>query len=77
MLAFYPQFVPADRPLFLTTAALAGVQVVLETTLYLGLAMGVGRARVWINRSRVRARLEAISGSVLIGLGLRVATTSR
>ncbi len=35
MIAFYPQFVPADRPLFATTAVLALVQVALETVLYL------------------------------------------
>ena len=33
MIAFYPQFVPADRPLFATTAGLAAVQVVIETAL--------------------------------------------
>jgi hypothetical protein len=47
MIAFYPQFVPADRPLLATTAALAALQVAIETLLYLGLAAGVGRARVW------------------------------
>ncbi len=75
MLAFYPQFVPADRPLFATTAALALFQVVLETVLYLGLAMVVGRARQWFSRPVVRRRLEAISGTVLVGLGVRVAAT--
>jgi threonine/homoserine/homoserine lactone efflux protein len=77
MLAFYPQFVPADRPLFATTAALALLQVVLETGLYLALAAGVSRAGGWFRTPRIRQRLEAASGTVLIALGLRVAASSR
>ncbi|HEU4514644.1 MAG TPA: LysE family translocator [Nocardioidaceae bacterium] len=77
MLAFYPQFVPADRPLFATTAALALLQVVLETGLYLALAAGVARAGGWFRTPQVRQRLEAASGAVLVGLGLRVAVSSR
>ena len=77
MMAFYPQFVPADRPLFLTTAALALVQVVLETALYLALAAGVARAGRWFARPVVRRRLEAVSGTVLVTLGVRVAASGR
>jgi threonine/homoserine/homoserine lactone efflux protein len=77
MIAFYPQFVPADRPLVATTALLALVQVVVETVLYLSLAAGVARAGAWFRRRRVRQALEAVSGTVLVGLGVRVAVTSR
>ena len=73
MIAFYPQFVPPDRNLFVTTSVLA----LPETGLYLALAAGVGRARGWFSRSSVRRRLELVSGAVLVGLGLRVATTSQ
>jgi threonine/homoserine/homoserine lactone efflux protein len=76
MLAFYPQFVPADQPLFATTAALALLQVALETALYLSLAAGVARAGSWFRRPRVRRRVEAAGGTVLVGLGLKVATSS-
>jgi threonine/homoserine/homoserine lactone efflux protein len=77
MIAFYPQFVPADRPLVATTAVLALVQVVVETALYLSLAAGVARAGAWFRRRRVRQALEAVSGTVLVGLGVRVAVTAR
>jgi threonine/homoserine/homoserine lactone efflux protein len=77
MIAFYPQFVPAGRPLFATTAVLAALQVVLETAFYLTLAAVVGRAGAWFRRPRIRRRLDAISGGVLIALGLRLATTTR
>jgi threonine/homoserine/homoserine lactone efflux protein len=77
MLAFYPQFVPADRPLFATTAVLALVQVMFETGFYLALAAGVARAGTWFRRPAIRRRLEAVSGTVLVGLGLRVAASSQ
>ncbi|MET9022719.1 LysE family translocator [Actinopolymorpha sp. NPDC004070] len=77
MIAFYPQFVPSDRPLFATTALLALLQVVIEIALYLTLAAAVGRAGAWFRRPVVRRRMEAATGTVLIGLGLRVAAESR
>jgi threonine/homoserine/homoserine lactone efflux protein len=77
MIAFYPQFVPADGPVFGTTAVLGLLQITLETGLYLALAAGVARAGTWFRRPRIRARLEAISGSVLVALGLRVALSGR
>jgi threonine/homoserine/homoserine lactone efflux protein len=77
MIAFYPQFVPASEPLFRTTAVLALLQVCIELCFYLTLAAFVARAGVWFRRSTVRRRLEAVSGTVLVGLGLRVAASSR
>ena len=77
MVAFYPQFVPAGRPLFATTAGLALVQVVIETVFYISLAYAVGRAGQLFRSSRVRRRIDAIAGTVLVGLGIRVAVSSR
>ncbi|MFC6237362.1 LysE family translocator [Longivirga aurantiaca] len=75
--AFYPQFIPHEGPVLATTLVLATIQVVIETALYLGLAAAVGSASVWFSRTRIRRRIDYISGSVLILLGLRVATASR
>jgi threonine/homoserine/homoserine lactone efflux protein len=77
MIAFYPQFVPADGPVFATTALLGLLQITLETVLYLGLAAGVARAGAWFRRPLIRRRLDAVSGTVLVGLGLRVAASGR
>ena len=77
MLAFYPQFVPAEGPVFATTALLGLLQITLETGLYLALAAGVARAGDWFRRPRVRRRLEAVNGTVLVALGVRVAVSSR
>jgi threonine/homoserine/homoserine lactone efflux protein len=75
--AFYPQFVPRGYALLPTTAALGLVQVTLEIGLYLALAAAVGRARDWFSRARIRRRLDALAGSVLVTLGVRVAAESR
>ena len=77
MVAFYPQFVPTDRPLFVTTAGLALLQVMIETVFYTGLAYVVGRAGATFRSSRVRRRIDAVLGTVLVGLGVRVALSSR
>ena len=53
------------------------VQVTVETGLYVVVLAGISRARSWLTRSAVRRWFESVSGSVLIGLGVRVATTGR
>jgi threonine/homoserine/homoserine lactone efflux protein len=73
MVVFYPQFVPPGRPLFTTTAVLAVLQVALECVLYLTLATAVARAGAWLRKPWIRRRLEAVTGTVLIGLGVRLA----
>jgi threonine/homoserine/homoserine lactone efflux protein len=75
--AFYPQFIPSGYPLLPTAAALGVLQLSLEIGLYLAFAALVGRVRTWFTRAKVRRRLDAICGAVLVGLGLRVATESR
>jgi threonine/homoserine/homoserine lactone efflux protein len=77
LLALYPQFVPADRPLFATTAVLGVLQVAVECCVYGVLALGVWRADTWFRRSVVRRRLEAVTGTVLVALGLRLALSDR
>lgn len=77
LLALYPQFVPADRPLFATTAVLGLLQVALELVLYGALALAVSRAHLWFRGSVVRRRMEAVTGTVLAGLGVRLALSSR
>ena len=73
MIAFYPQFVPADGPVFGTTAVLGLLQITIETALYLASppawrgpapgSAGPGSGAAW-RRS---------AGRCLVGLGLRVA----
>lgn len=77
LLAFYPQFLPDSGPVLAATAALGMLQVSVELVLYLGLAAGVGSASTWFRRVSIRRRLDFISGSVLLLLGVRVAVSSR
>ncbi|MGI9196612.1 MAG: LysE family translocator [Candidatus Nanopelagicales bacterium] len=77
LLAFYPQFLPTSGPVLGPTVALGLIQVSVETVLYLGLALAVGRASAWFSRTAIRRRLDYASGAVLLALGLRVALTSR
>jgi threonine/homoserine/homoserine lactone efflux protein len=76
MIAFYPQFVPSTGPVFTTTALLGLLQLAVEIPLYLSLAAAVARAGEWFRRPRICARFEAVSGTVLVALGLRVALES-
>lgn len=72
--AFYPQFIPHGYPLLPTAAGLGVLQISLETCFYLTLAAGISRARAWFSRRPVRRSLDALCGTVLLGLGVRVAT---
>lgn len=77
MVAFFPQFIPHGYPVLPTTIVLASLQITVETALYCSLAFGVGRARQLVDRPSVRAGIDAVSGTILVGLGLKVATTAR
>ena len=73
LFAFYPQFLPADALTLSSAAALGLLQVAIELPLYLLLAAAVGSASRWFSRTVVRRRLEYLSGTVLVALGVRVA----
>ena len=48
-----------------------------EIVIYLSLAAAVGRAPGWFSRPAIRRRLEAMSGGVLVALGIRLAAQGR
>jgi threonine/homoserine/homoserine lactone efflux protein len=77
MVAFFPQFIPRGYPVLATTVVLATLEIIVETALYCSLAFGVGRARHIVDRPAVRSSIDAVSGTILLGLGLKVATTAR
>ncbi|MGA9113965.1 MAG: hypothetical protein WB802_09235 [Candidatus Dormiibacterota bacterium] len=55
-----------------------GAWFAVETAIWLGTVVWlVDRGVGWLSRSRVQRGLERITGLVLIGLGLRLATESR
>lgn len=75
LFALYPQFLPGTGPTLGAAAQLGALQIVIETPLYLAFAGLVGAFSAWFSRTRVRRRLEYVTGAVFIALGVRVAVS--
>lgn len=73
-LTFLPQFVDPDAPVAPQTALLAVLFMVMATAWLLGYVVLLGRVRSTLQRPSVRRRIEQVSGVVLVGMGLRLAT---
>jgi len=76
-LALLPQFLPAGGATLADTAVLAAVQMAISVSWYTLVVLAVGLVRRTLARPSVKARVEQISGLVLVGLGLRMITMSR
>ncbi|MDT0344118.1 LysE family translocator [Streptomyces litchfieldiae] len=73
--AVLPQFIPAGAPHFTTGVLLACVHMLLGliwSTALIGLARAL---RGWLRRPAARRLLDRITGTVIVGLGLRLATS--
>jgi len=73
LFALYPQFLPSEGPTLGSAAQLGLVQVAIELPLYVAFAALVGTFSAWFAQTRIRRRLEYLTGTVLVALGLRVA----
>ncbi|UCI06925.1 LysE family translocator [Mesorhizobium sp. B1-1-8] len=72
-----PQFVPAGEATFLSLLLL-GITFALTTFAWLVFyAAVVAKAGDWLRQPSVRRVVEGITGTLLIGLGLRIATEHR
>jgi threonine/homoserine/homoserine lactone efflux protein len=75
--AFLPGFIPAGVPAAQFSLAL-GLWFIAETGAWLAtLAWLVARGVGWLRRSAVQRWLERVTGLVLIGFGVRLATLTR
>jgi threonine/homoserine/homoserine lactone efflux protein len=73
---FLPGFVPDGASVAATSLAFGGIFLV-ETAIYFGVMLvAVERLTRWLRDDVVRRRIERLSGCVLIGFGLRLATES-
>ncbi|WP_405768882.1 LysE family translocator [Actinacidiphila glaucinigra] len=72
-MSFLPQFVPSGAPQLPTMAGLAALWAVYEVGYYGAYVWFVDRLRSVFGRAAVRRRLEAVSGGVLVALGVRMA----
>jgi threonine/homoserine/homoserine lactone efflux protein len=75
--SFLPQFVPHGARVLPVLILLSLVWALIDMIWYLSLIWLAGRAGRAFARPSVRRRAEQLSGVVLVGLGLRLATESR
>lgn len=75
--ALFPQFVDDRSTVLPTTLLMAGLIVAFDFAWYTALAVLVSRAKQELMRSRLGRWLERLTGSVLIGLGARMALERR
>lgn len=75
-LAFVPQFVQPGDPVVMLIAILVAVHIAISIAWLVTWAWLVSRASA-VLAPRSRAALERVTGTVLVALGLRLATTSR
>ena len=71
--AVLPQFVAPGDPVLALSMAMAAIHAALSLAWLNAYAWLLGRARGVLGRPRTRAAIEAVTGAVLIGLGIRVA----
>jgi threonine/homoserine/homoserine lactone efflux protein len=75
--AFLPGFIPA-RSSVREFSFLFGSWFALETGVWLVILVWmVGRGVSWLNRPKIQRRMERLTGLVLIGFGIRLATETR
>lgn len=73
-MSFLPGFVPSGHSIATMSLLLGGIFVV-ETALYFFVLIGLAhRVTAWMASTRLRRRLDRVTGFVLIAFGLRLAT---
>ena len=75
--AILPQFIPAHASHLLTGLILAGVHDAEGIIWFTGLISAVHLARRFLDSNRARKIMDRITGTVLIGFGLKLALSSR
>jgi threonine/homoserine/homoserine lactone efflux protein len=75
--ALLPQFVPAGDPAFAALLLLGFLFSALTLAWLAGYAFAVAKAGDFLRRPRIRRVLEALTGAVLVALGIRLATERR
>jgi len=76
-LAFLPQFIRPDDPVFARSLLLGGLHVGIGIVWLSLLSVSLVRIRPLVESRLWRARLEGASGTVLIALGVRLAAERR
>ncbi|MFF0477550.1 LysE family translocator [Streptomyces sp. NPDC004284] len=72
-MAMLPQFIPGDAPHLLMGVVLATVHDLEGLVWFSALIFGTQLVRRWLNRASVRRAIDALTGTVLVGFGLKLA----
>jgi threonine/homoserine/homoserine lactone efflux protein len=72
--SFLPGFVPDGNAVGWTTLALGTWYAVLTALYFVALIAVSGTVTAWMRSPRIRRRLDAMTGVVLVGFGVRLAT---
>ncbi|MFI1919171.1 LysE family translocator [Nocardia sp. NPDC020380] len=75
--AMLPQFLPPGVPHLVMGCALAVVHNIEGMVWFTMIICAAGAAKAWLDRDRVRRAMDAITGTVVVAFGLKLATTQR
>lgn len=76
-LAFLPQFIGPGDPVFLRSVILGSIHLLFSLAWLVSIALLVGRIRTVLTRPAVRRVMDGLTGTLLVGLGLRLALARR
>jgi threonine/homoserine/homoserine lactone efflux protein len=76
-LTFLPQFLRPGAPVLPQTLLFAAIFVSMGALWLTGVVLAVGRAARALRGAKVRAAMERITGTVLVGFGVRLAVSAR
>jgi threonine/homoserine/homoserine lactone efflux protein len=76
-LAFLPQFISPGEAILAKSLLLAGIHGLLGVFWLSLVSFSIGRLSAFLKKPRVRSGLEAVSGAVLIGFGIKLALERR
>ncbi|MGE4299047.1 MAG: LysE family translocator [Desulfovibrionaceae bacterium] len=76
-LAILPQFINPGDPVLLRSWVLATIHGIMGLVWLCALSLFLGRMRGFVTRPSVQSKLEAASGLIMIGFGIRLALERR
>ncbi|OAZ92606.1 LysE family translocator [Halomonas sp. G11] len=76
-MAFLPQFIAPSDPALVKSLWLAGVHFVIANLWQISVVLMVGSAGKWLASARFAQTLNAMTGAVLVMLGIRLAFSQR
>jgi threonine/homoserine/homoserine lactone efflux protein len=74
--SFLPGFIPRSHGVAAASLLLGSIFLVLTAIYWVVLLVLAGKVTSWMNRPAVRQRLSVLTGVVLVGFGIRLATES-